>query len=588
MATETLVRGGAWLIEDAPAKSAFTREQLNEEQRLIGQTAEEFIDKAVSPALDQLEQKDWALARKLVRDGADLGLLATDVPEAYGGLDLDKVSSVVVGEAVGRCASFATTFGAQSGLAITPIFCFGTEDQKQRYLPRLVSGEMIGAYALSESGSGSDALSARARATKQADGSFVLSGEKMWITNGGFADLFIVFAKLDGEAFSAFIVERGFPGVSSGKEEHKLGLLGSSTTPLILQEAQVPAANLLGEIGKGHKIAFNTLNYGRLKLGAMCSGGARLAIEEAARYAGQRKQFGKPIASFGAIKHKLGEMVARQYAVEAMLYRTAGLIDAALQGGHGPAQVLATLEEFAIEASILKVASSETIDFILDENVQIHGGNGFVRDYPAERHYRDARVNRIFEGTNEINRLLIPGMLARRALKGGLPLIPAAKKLMDEIMSPPSMDAPSDAPLDAERRAVAAMKKIALMVLGTAMQTYGEKMADEQEVLMAAADIVIDVYGSESALLRTLQLADARSGQAGDTLHEAAARVFINDAAVRVEASAKTALAAMAEGDTLRTLLAALRRLLKVTPVNTVTLRRQLADATVERRTYPF
>jgi alkylation response protein AidB-like acyl-CoA dehydrogenase len=588
MATETLVRGGAWLIEDAPAKSAFTREQLNEEQRLIGQTAEEFIDKAVSPALDQLEQKDWALARKLVRDGADLGLLATDVPEAYGGLDLDKVSSVVVGEAVGRCASFATTFGAQSGLAITPIFCFGTEDQKQRYLPRLVSGEMIGAYALSESGSGSDALSARARATKQADGSFVLSGEKMWITNGGFADLFIVFAKLDGEAFSAFIVERGFPGVSSGKEEHKLGLLGSSTTPLILQEAQVPAANLLGEIGKGHKIAFNTLNYGRLKLGAMCSGGARLAIEEAARYAGQRKQFGKPIASFGAIKHKLGEMVARQYAVEAMLYRTAGLIDAALQGGHGPAQVLATLEEFAIEASILKVASSETIDFILDENVQIHGGNGFVRDYPAERHYRDARVNRIFEGTNEINRLLIPGMLARRALKGGLPLIPAAKKLMDEIMSPPSMDAPSDAPLDAERRAVAAMKKIALMVLGTAMQTYGEKMADEQEVLMAAADIVIDVYGSESALLRALQLADARSGQAGDTLHEAAARVFINDAAVRVEASAKTALAAMAEGDTLRTLLAALRRLLKVTPVNTVTLRRQLADATVERRTYPF
>ena len=593
----TTPKGGMWLVEEGTTDTIFTREQLNEEQRLIGQTAEEFIDKEVVPKLDQLEAKDWDLARTLVGRAADLGLLATDVPEEFGGLDLDKVSSVVVGEAVGRCASFATTFGAQTGLAITPILCFGTEEQKQNYLLRLVSGEIIGAYALSESGSGSDALGARARATRQPDGSFVLTGEKMWITNGGFADLFIVFAKVDGEAFSAFIVERSFAGVSSGKEEHKLGLLGSSTTPLILQDAKVPAANLLGEIGKGHKIAFNTLNYGRLKLGAMCSGGARLAIDEAARYAGQRKQFGKPIASFGAIKQKLGEMVARQYANEAMLYRTAGLIDAMLQDGHSPAQVLASLEEFAIEASILKVASSETVDFILDENVQIHGGNGFVRDYPAERHYRDARVNRIFEGTNEINRLLIPGMLARRALKGGLPLIPAAKKLMDEIMSPPSMEAPGDAPLDAERRTVTAMKKIALMILGTAMQTYGEKLADEQEVLMAAADIIIDAYASESALFRALRvadarsvrLADARSGQAGSiNLHGAAAQVYINDAAMRVEASAKTALAAMSDGDTLRTLLAALRRLLKVTPINTVALRRQLADATVERRGYLF
>jgi alkylation response protein AidB-like acyl-CoA dehydrogenase len=584
-------RGGAWLIEDPAPEGAFTRERLNEEQRMVGQTAQEFIDKEVAPVTDQLEQKDWALARTLVRRGAELGLLATDVPEAYGGLDLDKVSSVVVGEAVGREASFATTFGAQTGLAITPILCFGSEEQKAKYLPPLVSGEMIGAYALSESGSGSDALGARARATKAADGSYVLSGEKMWITNGGFADLFIVFAKVDipaadGKsegAFSAFIVERGFPGVSSGKEEHKLGLLGSSTTPLILQEAKVPAANLLGEVGKGHKIAFNTLNYGRLKLGAMCSGGSRLAIEEAARYAGHRKQFGKPIAAFGAIKHKLGEMTARLYAVEAMLYRTAGLIDTALEAGHRPDQILAALEEFAIEASILKVASSETLDFILDENVQIHGGNGFVRDYPAERHYRDARVNRIFEGTNEINRLLIPGMLARRALKGGLPLIAAARNLMDEIMAPPAMEAASDAPFEAQRRAVTAMKKVALMVLGTAMQTYGTNLADEQEVLIAAADIIVDVYGSESALLRATQ-----AGGPLAALHSAAAHVYINDAAGRVEASAKTALAAMADGDTLRTLLAALRRLLKVTPVNTVAMRRQLADATVERRTYIF
>jgi len=584
MATETpiqtLTRGGSWLIEETAADTVFTREQLTDEQRMFMQTAEEFVDKEVTPETERLEQKDWALARTFVQRAGELGLLATDVPDEFGGLDLDKRSSIVVGEAIGRSASLATTFGAQTGLAITPILGFGTEAQKEKYLPRLVSGEMVGAYALSESGSGSDALGARARATRQADGSFVLNGEKMWITNGGFADLFIVFAKVDGEQFTGFIVERSFPGVSSGKEEHKLGLLGSSTTPLILQDAKVPAENLLGEIGKGHKIAFNTLNYGRLKLGAMCSGGARMAIEEAARYAAQRKQFGKPIASFGAIKHKLGEMVAREYAVESMLYRTGGLIDAMLEGGHRPDQILAALEEFAIEASILKVASSEVLDFILDENVQIHGGNGFVRDYPAERHYRDARVNRIFEGTNEINRLLIPGMLARRALKGGLPLIPAAMKLMDEIMAPVPMEPAGDAPLEAEARAVTAMKKIALMVLGTAMQTYGEKLADEQEVLMAAADIIIDVYGAESALLR--------ASRNGGELHAAAARLFINDAVARVEASAKTALAAMADGDMLRTLLAALRRLLKVTPINTVALRRQLADATVDRRSYPF
>jgi alkylation response protein AidB-like acyl-CoA dehydrogenase len=592
-ATVTTAKGGAWLIEPHSADGILTRERLNDEQRLIGETAESFVDKEVTPVLDRLEQKDWALARTLVRRAAELGLLATDVPESLGGLDLDKASSVVVGEAVGRCASFATTFGAQTGLAITPILCFGTNEQRSRYLPRLVAGEIIGAYALSESGSGSDALGARAKAVRNADGSFTLSGEKMWITNGGFADIFIVFAKVDLQGtgapgqdtaqFTAFIVERAFPGVTSGKEEHKLGLLGSSTTPLILQDAKIPAGNLLGEVGKGHKIAFNTLNYGRLKLGAMCSGGARAVIEEAARYAGQRKQFGKPIASFGAIKQKLGDMVAKQYAVEAMLYRTAGLIDASLQEDHSPAHILATLEEFAIEASILKVAASEAVDFILDENVQIHGGNGFVRDYPAERHYRDARVNRIFEGTNEINRLLIPGMLARRALKGGLPLIPAAKRLMDEVMTPASLDAGGDAPLDAERRAVAAMKKVALMVLGTAMQTHGEKLADEQEVLLAAADIIIETFASESALLRAAQASGALQ-----PLHHAAASVYINDAASRVEASAKTALAAMAEGDTLRTLLAALRRLLKVTPINTVVLRRQLADATVERRTYLF
>ena len=578
--TATNVRGGSWLIEDAPAESVFTREKLTDEHRLIGQTADEFMQNEVAPALERLEQKDWALARTLVKKCADLGLLGTDVPEEYGGLGLDKVASLIVGESVGHIASMATTFGAQTGLSITPLLCFGTPEQKLKFLPRLVSGESIGAYALSESGSGSDALGAKAKAARQADGSYVLNGEKMWITNGGFADLFIVFAKVDGEHFTAFIVERG-PGVTSGKEEHKLGLHGSSTTPLILQDARVPAENVLGEIGKGHKVAFNVLNYGRFKLGAMCSGGARMAVGEAARYALQRKQFGQPISNFGAIRHKVAEMAIREFAVEAMLYRTAGLIDTMLQGSHESGALLAALEEFAIESSILKVASSEALDFILDENVQIHGGNGFVRDYPAERHYRDARVNRIFEGTNEINRMLIPGMLIRRALKGGLPLIPAAKKLQDELLAPSAADMPGDNRLEAETRAVAAMKKAALMVLGTAMQTYGQKLTDEQEVLMSAADILIDVYAAESALLRA-------AGTPPGSVHEAAAQVYVTDAAGRVEIAARTTLAAMAEGDTLRTLLAALRRVMKVTPVNTVALRRRVADAVIERKAYPF
>jgi alkylation response protein AidB-like acyl-CoA dehydrogenase len=493
--------------------------------------------------------------------------------------------AIVVGESMGRSASFATTFGAQTGLVITPIQCFGTPEQKARYLPGLVSGEAVGAYALSESGSGSDALGARARATRVPDGSFTLSGEKMWITNGGFADIFIVFAKVDGEQFTAFIVERGFPGVSNGHEEHKMGLHGSSTTPLILQDVNVPAENVLGVIGSGHKVAFNVLNYGRFKLAAMCSGGARALVAEAATYASQRKQFGRAIGTFGAIKHKLAEMTIRQFAVESMLYRTAGLIDGALSGADaGPADggpaMLAALEEFAIEASILKVAGSEMLDFAVDENVQIHGGNGFVRDYPAERHYRDARVNRIFEGTNEINRLLIPGMLVRRALKGTLPLIPAARKIQDEILTPALPELLPDTHLAAERRTVASMKKVALAVIGTALQTYGESLSEQQEVLTLSADIVIDVFAAESVLLRALA--------AGQPLHDAVAAVFVYDAANRVEIAARTAFAAMAEGDTVRTLLAALRRLLKTPAVNTVTLRRAIADAVLDRRAYIF
>jgi alkylation response protein AidB-like acyl-CoA dehydrogenase len=579
-------KGASWLLEETEASSTFTPEKLSEEHRLMAQTVDEFVEAEVLPKIDQLETKDWKLARALIRRAGELGLLGLSVEERYGGLDLDKVSALVVSERIARSASLGAAYGAQANLCIIPIVLFGTDAQKQKYLPGLVSGETIGAYALSESGSGSDALAARARATRQADGGWILSGEKMWITNGGFADVFIVFAQADGDQFTAFIVERAF-GVVSGNEEHKMGLHGSSTTPILLQDVKVPADNLLGEIGKGHKVALNTLNFGRFKLGAMCSGGCRATIAEAAKYAKQRKQFGHPIADFGAIKYKLGEMTARTYALESLMYRTAGLIDATVaEGGHGGgAAIAAALEELAVEASIAKVMGSEVLDYVLDENVQIHGGNGFVKDYPAERYYRDARVNRIFEGTNEINRLLIPGMLIRRALKGEIGLIPAAKRLQDELLSPSSPAIAGDADgLETDLRTVAAFKKVALMVLGTAMQTYGQKLTEEQEVLSAAADILIDTYAAESAVLRASEAVKARRPDAA--LHEAAARTFVNDAAQRVQAAAANALAAMAEGDMLRTLLAALRRVLKASPINTVALRRTLADAAVSRGGY--
>jgi alkylation response protein AidB-like acyl-CoA dehydrogenase len=588
-------RGGDWLLGDIPATDVFTPEKLSDEHRLVRQTAAEFVANEVFPALDELEKKNWGRARDLMKRAGELGLIGTDVPERFGGVGLDKVAAIVVGEEVGACAAFATTFGAQTGLAIIPILCFGTPAQQQKYLPRIVSAEILGAYCLSESGSGSDALGARARASRQPDGSWILNGEKMWTTNGGFADFFIVFAKVDGEQFSAFIVERGFPGVTSGKEEHKMGLHGSSTTPLLLADARVPADNLLGEIGKGHKIAFNVLNYGRFKLAAMCTGGAKLALAEAAAYASSRRQFGQPIASFGAIRHKLAEMAIRCYGVESMLYRTAGLVDDAIgSSGSDPAVVAGALEEFAIESSLLKVAGSEMIGFVADENVQIHGGNGFVRDYSAERHYRDVRVDRIFEGTNEINRLLVPGMLIKRALKGGLPLIAAARALQDELLTPRAPAGPASGgtagdagdPLAVSRQTVQAMKKTALMVLGLAMQTYGDKLADEQEVVMLASDVIMGAFAADSATLRAEHARQARDPLAA--LHADAAAVLTHDAGLAADTIARTAISAMTSGDEQRTMLAALKRILKVGPVNTVAARRRVADAVTERKKYVF
>jgi alkylation response protein AidB-like acyl-CoA dehydrogenase len=579
-------RGGAWLLE--PPAHIFTPEQLTDDHRLIIKTTIEFADNEVLPALAALEQKDWEVARSLLKRCGDLGLLGVDAPEEQGGLALDKISSVIVSEHVARSASFGTTFGAQATLSILPIALFGTDDQKARYLPRLVSGELVGAYALTESGSGSDALSARATAAQQADGSYRLSGEKMWITNGGFADVMIVFAKVDGQHLTAFIVERGFGGITSGQEEHKMGLHGSSTTALVLQDVPVPAANVLGEIGRGHKVAFNVLNFARLKLGAMCLGGCHLAVGEAARYATARRQFGQPIACFGAVRHKLGEMTARAYALEALVFRTAGLIDAEANAS-ASASFPAILEEFAVESSIAKIAGSETLEYVLDQNVQIHGANGYVRDYPAERHYRDARVNRIFEGTNEINRLLIPGLLVKRAVKGDLALIPAAKRVMDEITSPApprSVGSGTPAALAPQLEAVLAFKKVTLLGLGATLQKFGQDIADEQETLLWLADLVIDTFAAESAVIRAAQATDA--GRSDASLHQAAAVLTVNDAALRIDMTARQILAALSEGDALRTNLAALRRVLKVMPTSTVPLRRTLADQSVARGGYVF
>ncbi|MGE3840817.1 MAG: acyl-CoA dehydrogenase family protein [Vicinamibacterales bacterium] len=580
-------KGGSWLLDTTPHSAVFTPERMSEEHALMARTALEFMTQEVVPVKDQLEAKAWDVNRHLLKRCGELGLLGIDVPESYGGLALDKVSSVVVAEQIGRQASFCVTFGAETGLAIMPLLMFGSEDQKSRYLPRLINGDIVGAYALSESGSGSDALGARARADEQPDGSYRLNGEKMWISNCGFADVYIVFAKVGGEKFSCFIVERDWPGVSVGREEHKMGIHGSSTAPLILQDVPVPRENVIGEIGAGHKIAFGVLNYGRFKLGAMCSGGAKMAIAEAARYAATRRQFGQPIANFGAIKHKLGQMNVWAYAVESLVYRLAGMIDQAVDAmGHDAKGLRAALEEYSVESSIAKVAGSEMLDFVLDENVQIHGGNGFVRDYAAEGHYRDARVNRIFEGTNEINRLLATGMLMRKAARNELPLIAAAKRTLDEVMSPSLTEPAGDGILEAETAAVAAFKKIGLLMLGAAMQRYGESAADEQEVLGCISDICIDTFAAESCVLRAQAAADRALPKA--PLHVDAAQVFVSDAAMRIEMLARQGLAAMHEGDTLRTYLSALRRVLKVTPVNAVAIRRRLADVAVERGSYIF
>ena len=592
-ASPAVARGGSYLVESPRPEDVFTPGDANDEQKLIGQTAEEFIANEVLPLVADLELHKEGLMASLVKKAGELGLLGGNIPEAYSGAGLDKVSTTLLSEKLSGYGGFAVTHGAHAGIGTIPIVYFGTEEQKKKYLPKIASGELISSYCLSEPQAGSDAQALRTRAELSPDGKqWILNGQKMWITNGGFADLFVVFAKVDGEKISCFIIEKGTAGFSVGAEEKKMGIKGSSTTALFFENARIPRENLLHEIGRGHIVAFNTLNTGRFSLGAYCLGGAKKVLEIASKYSKERTAFGKQLAEFGLIRQKLAEMAVRIFALESMIYRSAGMMDAFMHGaaaGEDKTQhLMKALEEYAIESSISKVYGSEALDFVVDEAVQIYGGYGFHEDYPVARAYRDSRINRIFEGTNEINRMLIIQMLMKRAMGGTLPLIPKAMKLMEEILAGPAFEEGSTEAFAEEQRIVANAKKTFLLAAGSAVQTLRDKLAnpENQEVVAALANIAMDVYGMESSLLRAQKSAAARAGAVGPLL--SAMRAFLSGAADRVESEARTVLGAVAEGDMLRTQLLALKRFSKREPANPIALRREVAAAVLSGDRYPF
>lgn len=594
MADRKVFAGGEFLITDVAPEDIFTPEDFTEEHRMIYQTARDFVEKEVDPNIDRLEEKDHDLVLGLVAKAGELGLLGTDVPEEYGGLGLDKVSTTVVGEAIGSAGPFAVVHGAHTGIATLPIVYFGNEEQKKKYLPKLASGEWCGSYCLTESGAGTDALNAKTKAVLSEDGKhYILNGEKMFITNAGWASSFILYAKVDGEHFTGFIVEKDFPGVSTGAEEKKMGVHGSSTRPLILEDARVPAENLMFEIGKGHKIAFNILNIGRWKLGAMTVGGCKKCIEGSVRYANGRIQFKVPISSFGMIKTKLADMTVRTFMSESMMYRLAGMFDDKLgtldaEAKKSGAENAKAIEEYAPECSITKVYGSETLDLCVDEYVQTLGGYGFCSEYPAERYYRDARINRIWEGTNEINRMLIPGTMMRRAMQGRLNLLAAAQSITKDLMSysPMSVQLP-DAPLALQEHMLKMSKKLALMVAGVAAQKFQQDLAKEQEVLAKIADMVLEIFAMESGLLRTVKLIQGQ-GEERSSYQIAAVKVYVDDVIPKIEMWAKQVIAYVEQGDMLRTQLAGVKKLARYQPIDTVSLKRDIADRVIELETYPF
>jgi butyryl-CoA dehydrogenase len=586
--TPNVIPGGSFLIADATPEDIFTPEDLSEEQQEIARTTAEFAEKSILPRAAEIEAKNFAVTRELLLEAGKLGLLAVDIPEEYGGLALDKVTSALVADRIAVSGSFSVSISAHTGIGTLPVIWYGTPEQKRKYLPRLASGESIAAYALSESSSGSDAMNIRAQARLSDDGKqYILNGEKMWISNAGFADLFIIFAKINGEKFSAFLVDRDTPGLTVGAEEHKLGIRGSSTCPLVLSDCAVAAENLLGEPGKGHHIAFNILNVGRYKLGAATLGGARNALRNAIKYGKQRIAFGKPVTSFGLMQEKIAEIAAGIFAGEALVYRVVGAIDAALATlaqGAPAAEVQKRIEDYAVECSIVKVWCSEMLDRTVDECVQIYGGYGYVEEYPAERGYRDARINRIFEGTNEINRLIITGFMLKRAMQGRLALLPAIGKVMDEVMSGSSSrsasDAGASAPLTAEKNLLACAKKLGLFCSGAASQKHPTNLQDQQEIMGALADILIEVLVMESAILRAEKFS-GRSQTAIGLAQLTAARSF-----GIIQNSAERILGAIAEGDMLRTQMAIFRRLAKHDPINTVAIGRRVAEEMIAAERY--
>ena len=574
-----LIKGGAFLTEECAYEETFTPEDFTEEHRMIAETTRRFVDNEVVPRVDELERHNWQLARDLVKKAADLGLIAANIPEEFGGLGLNQTSGALIAENLGRSASFATTVGTETGIGLLPIIYFGTEAAKQEYLPRIATGELITAYALTEAGSGSDALAARATAKLSDDGThYILNGEKMFVTNGGFADIFVVFAKVDGRKFTAFIVEAQ-DGVTPGAEERKMGIRGSSTTPLVLTNAKVPRENLLGKVGMGHKIAFGILNIGRFKLGAMCAGAMKLMVHEATRYANQREQFGKSISTFGAIKAKLAEMAIRTWVGESMVYRTLGMIEASVSAldSNDPERQLGATEQYAAECSIIKVALSEYCNYVADEMVQIYGGYGYSADYPAERAYRDSRINRIFEGTNEINRLLISTRLMRTAMNERRPA--RADEFMDVVSSQEQGLDEVEGLLAHEQKLLNHAKKAALASLGMAAQMNKLALSEQQIVMLGIADVIIDTYAMESAILRTRKLL---ASDAAVSCYLDMTRVFCSDAIQRIEATVKNTLSAMADGDQLDSLLAAQPQLTRLPQMNTVAARLRIAKALVE------
>jgi alkylation response protein AidB-like acyl-CoA dehydrogenase len=590
------IAGGSFLIIDPTPADCFFPEDFTDEHKQIAETTANFAVNEIMPASDSIEAKDFTVTKRLLKEAADLGLTAVDIPEEYGGLEMDKASSAIVAENISKQASFSVAFSAHTGIGTMPLVWYGNEEQKRKYLPKIASGEIVSAYALSESTSGSDAVNARTRAVLSGDGkTYTLNGEKMWISNAGFADLFTVFAKCaipDGpdagkEKLTAFLIERGTPGFTNGKEEHKLGIRGSSTCPLILTDCVIPAGNLLGEVGKGHHIAFNILNVGRYKLGNAAVGGGRMALNNGIRYAIDRKAFGKSISEFGLIQEKIANCATGIFVGEAVCYRTVGMVDRALVGvdKNDTKEIQKRIEDYAVECSIVKVWASEMIDMVVDETLQIFAGYGYVEEYPAERAYRDARINRIFEGTNEINRLIITGWLMKSAMSGKLALMPAIKKLMDEVMSGPSEKVEREGPLADELNLLANAKKLTLFVAGAATQKYMAQIAEEQEVMGAIADMIIEVYAMESAILRAEKIAAAQPGEAS-AIAVAMARIYADKAMATIELSSRKVIAAVAEGDMLRTQLTILRRLSKHDSADTISLRRKVARHVIKAGKY--